>query len=226
MLLSIVKCLVLHCSINNPQWAYTCSNCPLLITDDMHDLGVTCAKAQEFSTNVALVAPKAYRSSGALLRSFRSRDNKVLRATFTANVLPVLNYASVSWKPYFKRDINLLENVQRRYTKRMWGLRERPNTECLSCLSTLSLECSRDLADLLYVYKIIHGLIGLSMDEAGISLQIGVTRNSIWSPVISTACSHRKRQISFQVKNCNIMERFTIINGLNSTFSSFSSCLV
>ena len=60
------------------------------------------------------------------------------------------------------------------------GPAERPYAERLSCLSALSLECSRDLADLLNVYKIIHGLVGLSMDEAGISLQIGlgVTRSS------------------------------------------------
>ena len=63
--LSIVKCLVLHCGVNNPQWAYKCSNCPLPVTDDLRDLGVTRTKAQEFSTNVALVASKAYRSSGA-----------------------------------------------------------------------------------------------------------------------------------------------------------------
>ena len=59
-------------------------------------LGITRTKAQEFSTNVALVASKAYRSSGALLRSFRSRVYKVLWAAFTAYVLSVLNYASVS----------------------------------------------------------------------------------------------------------------------------------
>ena len=144
----------------------------------MRDLDVTSTKAQEFSTNVALVASKAYRSSDALLRSFRSRDNKVLWAAFTAYVLPVLNYASVSWKPYLRRDVNLLENVQRRNTKRMWGLRERPYAERLSCLSTLSLKRSRDLADLLYAYEIIYGLVSLSLDEAGISLQIGVTRSS------------------------------------------------
>ena len=62
----------------------------------MRDLGVTRTKAQEFRTNAALVVSKVYRSSGALLRSFRSRDNKVMWAAFTAYVLPVLNNASVS----------------------------------------------------------------------------------------------------------------------------------
>ena len=60
----------------------------------------------------------------------------------------------------------------------MWGLRERPDAENFSCLSALSLECSRDLADFLYAYKIIPDLVGLSMDEAGISLQKSVTHGS------------------------------------------------
>ena len=79
MSLSIVKCLVWRCGIKNPQWAYTSSNCPFPVIDDMRDLGVTHIKAQEFSTNAALVASKAYRSSGALLRSFRSSDCGIIR---------------------------------------------------------------------------------------------------------------------------------------------------
>ena len=72
---SIVKSLMLHCGVNNSQWAYTCSNCPLPVNNDMRDLGVTRTKAQEFSTNAALIASKAYRSSGVLMHFFRSRDN-------------------------------------------------------------------------------------------------------------------------------------------------------
>ena len=48
----------------------------------------------------------------------------------------------------------------------------------MSCLSALSLEFSHDLAELLYACKIIHGLVGLFIDEAGISLQKSVTRSS------------------------------------------------
>ena len=71
----------------------------------------------------------------------------------------------------------------------MWGLRERPYAERLLCLSMLSLERSRDLADLLYVFKIIHGFVGLSMDEAGISFQIGVNRSSGLQLLVLRACT-------------------------------------
>ena len=83
----------------------------------------------------------------------------------------------MSWKPFLRQGVNLLENVQRRYTKRIWGMRKRPYVGCLSCFSALSLERSLELADLYYAYKINHGFEGLSLDEAGISLQKGVTRS-------------------------------------------------
>ena len=154
------------------------ANCPPTATNDMRDLVFTRTEAQEFCTNATLVASKAYHSLSALLRSLGSQDNKVLWAAFTAYVLSVLNYASMSRKPYLRRDVNPVENIQRRYSNRMWGLREWPRAERLSCLSALSLERSRDLADLLHAYKIFHDLVSLSMGEAGISLQKDVTRGS------------------------------------------------
>ena len=68
---------------------------------------------------------------------------------------------------------------------------EQLHAERLSCLSALSLERSRDFADLLNAYKIIHCLVGLSMDEAGIYLQKGVTRSSYLWLLVLRACTKK-----------------------------------
>ena len=167
----------------------------------MRNLGLPRTKAQEYFTNIALVAAKVYRASGALLLSFRSRDNKVLWAAFNAYIFSVLNYASVSWKPNLRQNVVLLENVQRRYSKRMWSQREQPYAKRLPCLSAVSLKRSRDLADLLYGSKIIHGLAGLSMDESEINLQKDMTRGSELRLSVLLACteivkSHFKYRIA------------------------------
>ena len=91
--LSIAKCLVLHCGNNNPRWVFVRGNASLPTTNEMRDLGVTRTAAQEFSTNAAFVAAKAYRASSAL-RSFKSRERKLLRAAFSPYVLSFLNFAS------------------------------------------------------------------------------------------------------------------------------------
>ena len=82
----------------------------------------------------------------------------------------------------------------------MWGLRQRPYAERLSSLSVLSLERSRDLADLLYANKIIHGLVGLSMDEAEITLQKGGTRGSDLRLLVLRARTERvKSHFKFRI---------------------------
>ena len=45
-----------------------------------------------------------------------------LRA-FTVYVLPLLEYNSIVWSPQGKQDIEYIERVQRRYTKRLPGLK-------------------------------------------------------------------------------------------------------
>ena len=72
--LSIAKCLVLNCGYNKPQWVFACGNASLPATNEIRDLRITRIADPEFSTNAAFVAAKAYRASGALLRSFKSRE--------------------------------------------------------------------------------------------------------------------------------------------------------
>ena len=65
---------------------------------------------------------KAHQRANAILRSFVSRDTEVLLRAFTVYVLPVLEYNSVVWSRRTKQDIECIEQVQRRFTKRLPGL--------------------------------------------------------------------------------------------------------
>ena len=50
-------------------------------------------------------------------------NDKVRERTYNALVLPVLNYAAAAWDPYLSRDINSLDQVQRRgarYVNHYW----------------------------------------------------------------------------------------------------------
>ena len=91
--------------------------------------------------------------------------------------------------PHLQRDANLLESFQRRYTKQLWGLNERSHEKRLIALSTTSLEYSRDTAHLIVTYKVIHRLVDLSIGEASISLQKGVTRGLELRITVLQACT-------------------------------------
>jgi len=54
---------------------------------------------------------------GLMRRTFLHLDNKTFSLLFKALVRPHLEYASSVWSPYKKKDINSIENVQRRATR-------------------------------------------------------------------------------------------------------------
>jgi len=69
-------------------------------------------------------------------------------------VRPHLEYCSPAWSPHYKKDKQLLERVQRRFTRMPPGLKSMEYDDRLKALGIWSLEERRNRADLLEVFKI------------------------------------------------------------------------
>ena len=80
-------------------------------------------------------------------------------------VRPLVEYNSVVWSPHLKRDIVAIEKVQKRFTKRLVGLKGLPYAERLKSLSLTSLELRRLHNDLLWCYKIMFGPVDITCDN-------------------------------------------------------------
>ena len=74
-----------------------------------------------------------------------------------ALVRPHLDYAVQFLSPYYRKDIALLESVQRRMTKRIQGMRDMPYEARLKQLNLLSLERRRIRGELIEVFKWYRG---------------------------------------------------------------------
>ena len=61
---------------------------------------------------------------GLIRRSFSYLDIQSFRWIFKAMVRPHLEYAQSVWSPFRKKDIVSIENVQRRATKMLPGMKE------------------------------------------------------------------------------------------------------
>ena len=70
-------------------------------------------------------------------------------------VRPKLEYCIQAWNPFLKRDITLLENVQRRATKLITGLKNKSYEERLSLLQLTTSETRRKRGDLIQTFKIL-----------------------------------------------------------------------
>ena len=64
-----------------------------------------------------------------------------------------------------KKDIETLEKVQRRFTKRIPGLKDLTYCQRLARLKLDSLELRRVRLDLIFTYKLVFGLTGLKLSD-------------------------------------------------------------
>ena len=69
------------------------------------------------------------------------------------------------WSPEHLQDIDRVENIQRTFTKRIAAINTLSYLERLDVCGLESLEMRRMKRDLILVYKIIKGLVGLNFDD-------------------------------------------------------------
>jgi hypothetical protein len=131
------------------------------------DLGVIINDDLEPAMHIRHVITKAFRVSNLILRIFKTRRIDIFKKAFYTLVLPILEYASVVWNPIYSKDINSLETVQRRFTKRaqrLCGIEVESYALRLKRWGLDSLELRRTKNDLVWVYKIIYGHVDINRD--------------------------------------------------------------
>ena len=103
-------------------------------------LGVLEGSDVTLSQHWALAAKGASGVLGCMKRSVASRAREVLLPLCSALLRPHLQCCVQFWAPQFKKDRELLEQVQQRATKMIQGLERLPYEERLRDLGLFSLE--------------------------------------------------------------------------------------
>ena len=136
---SKIKCTVLQLGWGNSKHKYRLSGEWLESSPEEKDLGVS---VERFNMNwqCALAAQKDDCILGCIKRSVPSRLREVIVPLYSALVRPHLEYCAQLWSLQQKKDMELLERVQRRATNMIRGLEQLPCEDRLRELGLFSPE--------------------------------------------------------------------------------------
>ena len=123
------------------------------------DLGVYMSSNCTFDFHVASVYKRCSNLTGWILRTFNTRETISMMTLFKSLVLSRLDYASQLWSPHLLKSIYLIEKVQRSFTKHITGIKNKPYDERLKLLNLYSVQRRRDRYQIIYLWKIIDGLV-------------------------------------------------------------------
>ncbi|XP_076030414.1 uncharacterized protein LOC143018713 [Oratosquilla oratoria] len=100
---------------------------------------------------------KANKIVGLIRRTFVTLDATIFKSLFVALVRPHLEYANQVWSPHLVKDIEMVENVQRRATRMVPELKGLSYEERLRRLNLPTLAYRRARGDMIETYKILTG---------------------------------------------------------------------
>jgi len=201
--ISLHKCSVLHLGRKNNCNSYQVDGVTLPNVYEVTDLGVLIDSNLRFTKHYRFIANKAQHRASLILRTFRSRDPFLLFKAFSTYVRPLLDYCSPVWAPVYKSDIELIERVQRSFTKRLIGFKYLTYDERLRLLHTDSLVLRRLKSDLIMIFKIIHNFVDLNIDDFFGFTNSNVTRGHEFK-LCKPFCNNNARQFSFACRRIDI----------------------
>ena len=111
-------------------------------------------------------------------RSYTYLNNDTVKTLYTSLIRPHLKYGNTAWTPRFKKDMSLIESVQRCSTKLSPAIKDLPYEHRLRILNLPSLYYRRARGDMIETFKHMTGRY--AVDASYLKLDNSKTRGHIY----------------------------------------------
>ena len=184
---------------NPPVIPFTINSHPVPTMEKAADLGIQLDSDLRFHDHVSLVVAKAYGVSNNIARGTVCRSPEFMREILISHIRPLLDFCSPVWNLGYIGDTKSLESVQRRWTKKIDGYSNLTYYDRLRALSLYSIWGRLLRADLILVWRIVHGFAPVPEDILPRST-ISRTRGHPYKlSVRRPATDARKRFFSYRI---------------------------
>ena len=158
MKFNVDKCKVMHLGPKNMHWNYSMGGRHLKEATEEKDLGVIITNDLKVEAQCSAACIKANRILGLIRRTVVNKRRTILTTLYKSLVRPYLEYSTAAWSPHYVKDREMLERVQRRFTRMVPGLGDLEYGERLGVLGLMTLEERRNRSDMVEMYKVLKGL--------------------------------------------------------------------
>ena len=121
------------------------------------DLGIWFENNMKFNTHTTYVVNRCNKLLGLIKRTFKSLEKESFLTLYKSLVRSIIDYGGSVYFPTTKKNIQLVENIQKRATKILPELKDLPYRQRLIRLNLPTLHYRRKRYDLIQLYKIVHG---------------------------------------------------------------------
>ena len=181
-----------------------------------------------FSEHINKICQSARNMCSWILRTFKDRHSDLMLTVWKTLVSPILDYCSQLWSPFKKGEIQQIEEIQKSFTRKIRLGQRSDYWERLSALRLYSLERRRERYRIIYIWKILEGIVPNIPSNQNFIRSITSAKNgrSCVIPRIercSTARVRSLRENSFPINGArlfNILPR-SIRNLSGTTLDSF-----
>jgi len=138
----------MHVGGQNTKWSYNMEGNSLCVIETEKDLGIWISSDMKCLDHCLYAFNKASKIMELIKRTIKYKETEIMVSLYKTLLRPHVEYCVSAWSPYYKKDKELLEKVECRFTKIIVNMEGLRYEERLRCLKLWTLEERRNRQDL------------------------------------------------------------------------------